>query len=61
MDKALVAQPVGEAQRRGLSVEGEDGLLGHQSTLVLEMLLWKSIGSSEVRGRWLLDGGVASL
>lgn len=57
----MVAQPVGEAQRRGLSVEGEDGLLGHQSTLVLEMLLWKSIGSSEVRGRWLLDGGVASL
>lgn len=39
VDKALVAQLVGEAQRQGLSVEGEDGLLGQLTKLVLESAL----------------------
>ncbi|MBY6389180.1 IS256 family transposase (plasmid) [Rhodococcus erythropolis] len=39
VDKALVAQLVGQAQRQGLSVEGEDGLLGQLTKLVLESAL----------------------
>lgn len=39
VDKELVAQLVGQAQRQGLSVEGEDGLLGQLTKLVLESAL----------------------
>lgn len=39
VDKVLVAQLVGQAQRQGLSVEGEDGLLGQLTKLVLESAL----------------------
>lgn len=39
VDKALVARLVGEAQRQGLSVEGEGGLLGQLTKLVLESAL----------------------
>lgn len=39
VDKALVAQLVGEAQRQGLSVDGEGGLLAQLTKLVVESTL----------------------
>ena len=39
VDKTLVAQLVGDAQRLGLSVEGEGGLLAQLTKLVLESAL----------------------
>lgn len=39
VDKDLVAQLVGDAQRLGLSVEGEGGLLAQLTKLVLESAL----------------------
>lgn len=39
VDKALVARLVGDAQRLGLSVDGEDGLLAQLTKLVLESAL----------------------
>ncbi len=39
VDKALVAQLVGDAQRQGLDVAGEDGLLAQLTKLVLESAL----------------------
>jgi putative transposase len=39
VDRALVARLVGDAQRRGLSVDGEDGLLAQLTKLVLESAL----------------------
>lgn len=39
VDRALVAQLVGEAQRQGLSVDGEGGLLAQLTKLVLESAL----------------------
>ena len=39
VDKALVAQLVGDAQRHGLDVAGEDGLLAQLTKLVLEAAL----------------------
>ena len=39
VDRALVAQLVGDAQRQGLSVDGEGGLLAELTRLVLESAL----------------------
>lgn len=39
VNKALVAQLVGDAQRQGLDVAGEDGLLAQLTKLVLESAL----------------------
>lgn len=39
VDRALIAQLVGDAQRQGLSVEGEGGLLAQLTKLVLESAL----------------------
>ena len=39
VDRGLVAQLVGEAQRQGLSVDGEGGLLAELTRLVLESAL----------------------
>ena len=39
VDRALVSQLVGEAQRQGLSVEGEGGLLAQLTKLVVESAL----------------------
>ena len=39
VDKALVAQLIGDAQRQGLSVDGEGGLLAQLTKLVLESAL----------------------
>ncbi|SDB80408.1 Transposase (or an inactivated derivative) [Raineyella antarctica] len=39
VDRALVAQLVGDAQRQGLSVEGEGGLLAQLTKMVLESAL----------------------
>ena len=39
VDKALVAPLVGDAQRHGLDVAGEDGLLAQLTKLVLEAAL----------------------
>ncbi|MFT4295293.1 MAG: hypothetical protein QM582_07765, partial [Micropruina sp.] len=39
VDRGLVAQLVGEAQRQGLPVDGEGGLLAELTRLVLESAL----------------------
>ena len=39
VDRGLVAQLVGDAQRQGLSVDGEGGLLSELTRLVLESAL----------------------
>ena len=39
VDRALVAQLVGEARQRGLSIDGENGLLAELTKLVVESAL----------------------
>lgn len=41
VDRALVAQLMAQAQRQGLSVEGEGGLLAQLTKMVLDRPRWR--------------------